>query len=144
MAGRWRLRAAPVEPETSGVLPLRGERRPKPWFETPFIEEAPRFSPEGRWLAYHSNESGRNEVYVQPFPGPGGKRLISNEGGIEPIWSRSGRELFYRSGDKMMAVDIQTTPTFKAGPPHVLFEKSGYFSASRQYDVVSLQMAVDS
>jgi serine/threonine-protein kinase len=101
----------------------------------PFSEYAPRFSPDGRWLAYQSNESGGNDVYVQPFPGPGGKWQISAGGGFEPIWSRNGRELFYRIGDKMMAVDIETTPTFRAGTPRMLFEQPGYSSSSRQYDV---------
>jgi len=62
------------------------------------------------------------EVYVQPYPGPGGKRQISADGGDEPVWARNGRELFYRSGDRMMAVDISTQPTFSAGNPQVLFE----------------------
>jgi eukaryotic-like serine/threonine-protein kinase len=73
-----------------------------------------------RLLAYVSDESGRWEVYVQPYPGPGGKWQISTEGGIEPTWNPNGRELFYRSGDKMMAVDISTEPNFKAGKPKVL------------------------
>ena len=86
------------------------------------MEGAPIFSPDGHWLAYISNESGRPEVYVQPYPGPGGKWQISTEGGTEPIWNRNGRELFYRSGNKMMAVDITTQPSFSAGKPRMLFE----------------------
>ena len=82
------------------------------------------FSPDGRWLAYMSNESGRNEVYVQPFPGPGGKWQISTGGGTELVWARNGRELFYRNGDKMMVVDIQTQPTLAASTPRLLFEGS--------------------
>ena len=69
-----------------------------------------------------SDESGRPEIYVQPYPGPGGKWLISTEGGTEPAWNRNGRELFYRSGNKMMAVETTTQPTFTAGKPRVLFE----------------------
>jgi Tol biopolymer transport system component len=79
-------------------------------------------SPDGRWLAYVSNESGGYEVYVQPFPGPGRKWQVSTEGGTEPVWSRNGRELFYRSGRKMMAVDIATGPAFAAGIPKMLFD----------------------
>jgi Tol biopolymer transport system component len=94
----------------------------QPFLRTPFNESVPRFSPDGRWLAYISNESGRFEVYMQPYPGPGGKWLISTEGGTEPAWNSNGRELFYRSGDKMMAVDIATQPSFMAGKPRVLFE----------------------
>ncbi|HEY4579611.1 MAG TPA: hypothetical protein VIG89_01130, partial [Candidatus Acidoferrales bacterium] len=69
-----------------------------------------------------SDESGRYEVYVQPYPGPGGKWQISTDGGTEPVWSPNGRELFYRSGEKMMAVDIATQPSFAVGKPKVLFE----------------------
>jgi Tol biopolymer transport system component len=98
------------------------DRKAQPFLRAPFNESVPRFSPDGRWLAYISNESGRYEVYVQPYPGPGGKWLISTEGGTEPAWNSSGRELFYRSGDKMMAVDIATHPSFTAGKPRVLFQ----------------------
>jgi Tol biopolymer transport system component len=97
-------------------------RKAQPFLRTPFNESAPRFSPDGRWLVYISNESGRNEVYVQPYPGPGGKWQISTEGGTEPVWNPNGRELFYRSGDKMMSVDIATQPAFAAGKPRMLFE----------------------
>jgi hypothetical protein len=71
-----------------------------------------------------SDESGRFEIYVRPFPGPGEKWPISLEGGNEPVWPRNGRELFYRAGDTMMAVDVQTTPTFSAGKPRKLFERA--------------------
>jgi Tol biopolymer transport system component/predicted Ser/Thr protein kinase len=96
--------------------------RAQPFLRTPFTEGAPRFSPDGCWLAYVSNESGRYEIYVQPYPGPGGKRQISTDGGTEPAWNRNGRELFYRSGNKMMVVDIATQPIFAAGKPRMLFE----------------------
>ena len=68
-------------------------------------------------------ETGRRQVYVSPFPGPGGNFMISTDGGSFPRWSHSGRELFYRKGDKMMAVDVQTNPEFRAGAPKLLFEK---------------------
>jgi dipeptidyl aminopeptidase/acylaminoacyl peptidase len=97
-------------------------RKAQPFLRTAFSEGAPKFSPDGRWLAYISNESGRYEVYVQPYPGPGGKRQISTDAGAEPVWNRNGRELFYRSGDKMMVVDIATQPSFAAGKPRKLFE----------------------
>ena len=105
-----------------GVLSLKGDRKPSIFLRTRFGEAAPVFSPDSHWIAYASNESGRYEVYVQPFPGPGGKWQISTEGGTEPVWARNGRELFYRSGDKMMAVDIAAQATFSAGKPRVLFE----------------------
>jgi Tol biopolymer transport system component/predicted Ser/Thr protein kinase len=98
------------------------DRKAQPFLRTPFDEAAPRFSPDGRWLAYVSNESGRYEIYVQPYPGPGGKWQISTESGTEPAWNPNGRELFYRSGNKMMAVDIATQPGFAAGTPRMLFE----------------------
>jgi serine/threonine-protein kinase len=97
------------------------DRKAQPFLRTPYNETSPRFSPDGRWLAYISNESGRHEVYVQPYPGPGGKWQISTEGGTEPAWNPSGRELFYRSGDRMMAVNVSTRPSFTVGKPHVLF-----------------------
>ncbi|MBZ5662512.1 MAG: protein kinase [Acidobacteriia bacterium] len=97
-------------------------RKAQPFLQTPFNEGAPRFSPDGRWLAYTSDESGRNEIYVQPYPGPGGKSQISTDGGTEPVWNPNGRELFYRSGDKMMAVEIATQPGFAAGKARMLFE----------------------
>jgi eukaryotic-like serine/threonine-protein kinase len=99
-----------------------GDRKAQPFLRTQFDEAVPEFSPDGRWLAYVSNESGRWEIYVQPYPGPGGKWQISTEGGTEPKWNRNGRELFYRSGDKMIAVEITTQPGFAAGTPRMLFE----------------------
>jgi dipeptidyl aminopeptidase/acylaminoacyl peptidase len=98
------------------------DRKAQPFLRTQFDEAVPRFSPDGRWLAYISDESGRFEIYVQPYPGPGRKWQISTEGGTEPVWNPNGRELFYRSGDKMMAVDIATQPGFAAGTPRKLFE----------------------
>ncbi len=98
------------------------DRKAQPFLRTPFNESVPQFSPDGRWLAYISDESGRWEIYVQPYPGPGGKWQISTEGGTEPVWNPNGRELFYRSGDKMMAVEIVTQPGFSAGKSRVLFE----------------------
>lgn len=96
------------------------------------------FSPDGRWLAYVSSESGRNEVYVQPFPGPGGKRQISTEGGRELLWPRDGRELFYRNGNQMMAVEVTTEPTFSAGIPRLIFEGRYWGTGARaDYDVSS-------
>jgi serine/threonine-protein kinase len=99
------------------------DRKMEPFLQTPFIEGAPAFSPDGHWLAYVSNESGRPEVYVQPYPGPGGKWQVSTEGGTEPAWNRNGRELFFRSGNKMMAADVATQPSFSAGKPRLLFER---------------------
>ena len=104
------------------VLGLQGNRKPRPFLQTPANEYQPTLSPDGRWLAYASDETGRREVYVRPFPGSGGKVQISTEGGLEPVWARNGRELFYRSGDKMMAAAVETKPTFAAAKPKLLFE----------------------
>ena len=82
-----------VHPNSNGdiwILPLEGEGKPELFLRTPFSETAPVFSPDGHWLAYRSNESGRYEIYVQPFPGPGGKWQISTEGGGEAAWARGG------------------------------------------------------
>ena len=95
-----------------------------PFLETQFREGGPVFSPDGKWIAYVSDESGRFEVYVRPFPGPGEKWPISVDGGNEVVWPRSGRQLFYRTGDRIMAVDVETAPAFSAGKPRVLFEKA--------------------
>jgi Tol biopolymer transport system component len=105
------------------ILVLRlSDRKVQPFLRTPFNEADPRFSPDGRWIAYMSDESGRSEIYAQPYPGPGGKWQISTDGGTEPVWNRNERELFYRSGNKMMAVEITTQPNFALGNPRVLFE----------------------
>ncbi len=109
------------------MLPLSGDRQPRPIQRTRFNEGHPDFSPDGRWLAYTSDESGRLEVYVQPYPEPGDRQPISTDGGTAPVWSRNGRELFFMTlpqGDltKMMAVPVTTGPTFMAGTPHTLFE----------------------
>lgn len=98
------------------------DRTRKLFLGTPATEGTPRFSPDGRWLAYVSDESGRPEIYVQPYPGPGGKWQISTDGGMEPAWNPNGRELFYRIGNRMMAVPVTTQPAFSAGRPSMLFE----------------------
>jgi eukaryotic-like serine/threonine-protein kinase len=95
---------------------------PVPFLITPFDERSPRFSPDGKWLAYVSDESGRNDVYVQPFPGPGAKWLVSTDGGIDPVWSRDGRELFYRHDDELMTASVSLKAGFSAGRPQRLFE----------------------
>jgi serine/threonine-protein kinase len=109
-------------------LPAQGDRKEKPFLQTPPSEYAPEFSPDGRWIAYTSHESGRPEVYVRPAPSaagaaPGdGKWQISTDSGQYPRWSRSGRELFYRNLEKVMAVEIDPGPAFRARTPKVLFE----------------------
>jgi Tol biopolymer transport system component len=116
------------------VLPLRGERTLRPFLQTKSSERTARFSPDGRWVAYVSNDFGSDsgpDVFVRPYPGPGQRWQISTDGGRDPRWSRTGRELFYRNGDKMMVVDVETKPTFRPGRPRTLFE--AHFL--RSYDV---------
>jgi eukaryotic-like serine/threonine-protein kinase len=110
------------------------DREARPWLQTPAAEWGGRLSPDGRWMAYTSSESGRDEVYVQPFPGPGAKRLVSSGGGMNPIWSRDGRELFYRGGSHVMAVPLEADPVFSAGTPRALFA-GRYRLTGRDFDV---------
>ncbi|MBI4480048.1 MAG: serine/threonine-protein kinase [Acidobacteria bacterium] len=112
------------------VLPLFGDPRqagtggkqPKPFLQTPFDEGHAQFSPDGRWVAYTSNESGRPEVYVQPFPGPGGKWQVSTGGGMVPLWRSDGKELFYLYRGRLMSAEVRTGAQFEAGAPQELFE----------------------
>jgi serine/threonine protein kinase/Tol biopolymer transport system component len=110
------------------TLPIEGNAKtgwkpgePKPFVNSAFIEWEPAFSPDGRWLAYMSNESGTSEVYVRPFPGPGGKWQISTGGGLYPKWSRNGKELFYRTVDsKIMEVTYTAAgDSFRADKPQI-------------------------
>jgi serine/threonine-protein kinase len=107
------------------VLSLKDGRTCTPFVNTRYDERRPRFSPDGRWLAYMSNESGRGEVYVRPFPGPGGKWQVSTRGGFMHNWSRDGRELCYREGNRVMAVAVEGgAGRFKMSTPRPLFETS--------------------
>jgi WD40 repeat protein len=106
------------------VLPLAGDRKPVPFLQTPFNEAPGQFSPDGRWVVYASDESGRREVYVAPFPGPGGKWQISTGGGANPRWRRDGTEIFYLSDDnKLMAATVNGKGTsFEVGTVKPLFQ----------------------
>jgi hypothetical protein len=119
------LRTSPDTGADIYVLPLRGEPTPRPFVNTSAYEGGPQFSSDGRWIAYVSNESGPFQVYVRPFPGPDRKVQVSTEGGSFPLWSRNGNELFYRNGNRMMAVQItrrsqDVDPVVSA--PKLLFE----------------------
>ena len=96
----------PQSREDIWLLPMQGEGVPQALLMTRWSERSPEFSPDGRWLAYESDETGRYEVYVIPYPGPGRKSRISTGGGREPVWAPGGDELFYRNleGDRMMVV----------------------------------------
>ena len=122
-----------AEPQRNILLASPDAKRGgRPWFESPYAESAAAFSPNGKWMAYVSDESGRNEVYVRPFPGPGGRTKVSSDGGAEPIWTRGGRELLYRKEKDFLAVDVRTEPTLTIGVPRVLF--SGEFVAGGRED----------
>ena len=117
-----------IDPKTKRdvwVLPVTGsgEAKPFPVLRTEANETAGTLSPDGRWLAYASDESGRYEVYVQSFPGGGGKRQVSTGGGIGPRWRRDGQELFYYAGDgKLMAAPVRSGESFEVGAAVSLFE----------------------
>ena len=121
------------------VLPLFGDQKPFPFLQTEANERNARFSPNGRWLAYTSDESGINQIYALSFPDPGGKRQVSTNGGYHVAWRRDGKEFFYISSDKkMMAVDVETDgPTFEVGTPKALFEVRvpSFNSAQAQFAV---------
>ena len=128
---------APTTQRDIWVLPISGEQPPYAFLQTPFEERGARFSPNGRWVAFVSNESGRDEVYVSRFEKPGEKWRISNGGGRSPRWRRDGRELFYLAADrKIMAVPVSsTTVTFQAGDPVVLFKAASIIEDD--YDVAA-------
>jgi Tol biopolymer transport system component len=121
------------------VLPLEGDRKPRPFIRTQFDEFHPALSPDGRWLAYASDHSGQEEVYVRPYPGPGAPRLVSSGGGQEPLWSPDGSELYYRDagGDNVMAASFESEPTLRLGKPTLLFqgEHMGATRWGRNYDI---------
>ena len=119
------------------ALRFDGDRKPQPLLASPANEGNAKLSPDGRWLAYTSDESGRSETYVQPFPQSGRKWQVSTDGGDEPVWSRNGRELFYTNGDRLMAVDVTTQAIFSVGSPRLLFQGRYAHSttSSAGYDV---------
>jgi len=99
------------------VLNLHGETKPRALVNTPAYEGGAQFSPDGRWMTYVSDESGQLQVYVRPYPGPDRKVPVSTQGGTQPVWNRNGRELFYRDMNKMMVVDVTTSPDLVLSQP---------------------------
>jgi Tol biopolymer transport system component len=105
------------------VLPLFGDTKPIPFLQTEFHERNGQFSPDLRWMAYDSDESGKTEVYVRTFPSSDGKSRISTGGGSDPKWSHDGKELFYIAPDwKLMAVSVKEGGRFEVGTPRALFQ----------------------
>ena len=119
------------------VLPFKREQAVEPFLRTRFNELGPAFSPDGRWLAYVSDESGQYEVYVRPYPARAGKWQLSSGGGEEPTWSRGGKELFYRNGKKWMAAAVKLEPEFTSATPKLLFEGDYVNVGGRSYDVTA-------
>jgi serine/threonine protein kinase/Tol biopolymer transport system component len=130
--GRWEIRA---------LSRTGGDRRVRPAGDMPINERHPQFSPDGKWFVYTSNESGRDEVYVERFPGPSERHKVSTDGGTAPAWASNGGELFYAMEPggglvRMMSVDIKLEPAFSAGRPRMLFERRWMPGTPyRNYDV---------
>ena len=102
---------------------LTGKSAAESWLATPNYEYRPQFSPDGRWVAYVSDDSGRDEIYVRAYSGSGGRQQVSTQGGDSPRWSRDGREIFFSNGGRLWSAPVRTSPAFLAGPPQLLFER---------------------
>jgi len=117
------------------TLELNGEGKPQPFLHFPAREFAPAFSPDSKWLAYESNRSGRNEVYIAPFPGGGAEYQVSTSGGERPAWRRDGKQIYYREGLRMMAVEVNAKARpIEFGSPKELFELAAANLNGRYYD----------
>jgi serine/threonine-protein kinase len=128
----------PVTNTDLWLLRMHPRYEMQPFKRTPAVERQGSLSPDAQWMAYVSNESGRSEIYVEPVPGPGGRKQISMEGGEQPRWVRNGREIVYRNGTKMMSVSVQIQPVFQAGKPVELFDrKFDRGAAVAAYDVTA-------
>lgn len=103
------------------AFPLSGE--PSPVLDSSFSEFNHDLSPDSRFIVYESDESGRYEIYVQSFPEPGAKWVVSKEGGRAPVWSDTGREIFFRNGSQMLVVDVDIQGELRVGAPRVLFDE---------------------
>jgi serine/threonine-protein kinase len=120
-----------------GMLSMEGDRTWKPLLQhEKYTEIWPQISPDGRWMAYASNESGHYEVYVRPFPEVNkGRWPVSTSGGNYPLWSPNGRELFYLSSDSVMAVAVRTEPTVRLGTSKALFRLTYFNSSGTPWDI---------
>jgi serine/threonine-protein kinase len=118
------------------ALPLSPNAKPFPLVESTYVTRNSRFSPDGRWLAYTSNESGRDEIYVRRFPRSERKWIVSTDGGTLPVWSRDAKEIFYLEGRRMMAVAVQAGADFSAGRPVLLFDRPELTMGHPAFDVM--------
>jgi serine/threonine-protein kinase len=120
-----------------GALSMEGDRKWRPLLQEKFYEAHPQISPNGRWMAYKSGDaSNQSEIYVRPFPEVNkGKWQVSTGGGEDPLWSHDGRELFYRNGSSIIAVDVQTEPIFKALKSKILFQGAVSSNGGHRWDL---------
>src|SRR5262249_17781862 len=117
------------------VLSQTGDRKATPWLQTDFVEDDARFSPNGHWVAYVSDQTGQSEVWVRPFQGPGSPIRVSSSGGFDPVWSRDGKELFYEMDGKLMSVEVTAQGSdLNVKQPRALF-KGGFMPGRGGYDV---------
>ena len=130
---------SPVTQSDIWVLSREPDAEPIAIARSNFNEAGPAFSPDGRFIAYVSDESGRDEVYIKPYPGPGEKKLVSTNGGAEPVWSRDGRELFYRNENELLAVKMGE----ELGQPELLFEKSFHSTRARSVGTPNYDVSAD-
>jgi Tol biopolymer transport system component len=129
-----------TDPNTNGdvwLFPVQDANAARVLLRESWDERQAVFSPDGDWIAYVSDVEGRPEVYVTPYPGPGESERVSTDGGYQPVWLRDGKELFYRSGSKMMAATIETEPELRVTGSKVLFEGQYLTGYHRNYDVSS-------
>lgn len=130
----------PKTKEDLWILPMFGDHQPTAYLQSEFSEQQGRLSPDGRWMAYTSDESGRDEVYVQSFPSPGTKYRISTNGGADPRFRRDGKELFFVAADrKLMVVEVKAASTFEASVPRELFQTrvSGLTDTRTHYSITA-------
>jgi Tol biopolymer transport system component len=137
--GKFLAYAAIVDPPRGAdiyTVALNGDSKPQPFINTLANETAPAFSPDGKWLAYESSGSGRNEVYLTPFPGGGAQYQVSTSGGERPVWRRDGKEIYYREELRLMAVEVKArADALELSPPRALFELVAGNWNGRYYDV---------
>src|SRR6185503_1362142 len=134
--GKYAVLTVGRSPSVLWALPLSPGEKPFPLVESTYSTRAPRLSPDGKWLVYDSDESGRNEVYVRRFPHSERNWMVSTGGGTLPVWSRDGKEIFYLEGRKMMAVSVQAGSGFSAGKPTLLFDRPELTMAFPAFDVM--------